>query len=393
MNERAKISLETEITILKRLNHKNIVSLQCHYVENDRIYIVMEFCKKGDLKVAIQTQKDSGVPFSEKQLLSWILDLLEAAAYLHQHHIIHRDIKPGNILLSATFSLKLTDFGVSRILGMNILYTFVLNNNIQLCFDCVDFTSELVDTVIGTRIYMAPEVMLEDGYDNRSDTWSIGVCTYEMVSFEHPFPKAGNVANVNFKYKPLRSQSCLISFIKQMLNRNKIDRSRAADLLKKVNLKRMELQSVSVFRFRERGFGWTYKGSPDEITFNVDKEIFVLGFGLFGSECSKYNVIIDLYLSNDYNSENLLGSNNTFTFKGANSQVMFKEPIKIQPFTNYTASCKIQGPSSLVGQMGQSRVTIDCPNGNKVTFQFSDSVRNNGTCVEKGQIPEIIFYA
>ena len=119
MNERAKISLETEITILKRLNHKNIVSLQCHYVENDRIYIVMEFCKKGDLKVAIKTQKDSGVPFSEKQLLSWILDLLEAAAYLHQHHIIHRDIKPGNILLSATFSLKLTDFGVSRLLGID----------------------------------------------------------------------------------------------------------------------------------------------------------------------------------------------------------------------------------------------------------------------------------
>ena len=217
MNERAKISLETEITILKRLNHKNIVSLQCHYVENDRIYIVMEFCKKGDLKVAIKTQKDSGVPFSEKQLLSWILDLLEAAAYLHQHHIIHRDIKPGNILLSATFSLKLTDFGVSRILGMNILYTFVLNNNIQLCFDCVDFTSELVDTVIGTRIYMAPEVMLEDGYNQKADTWSIGVCAYEMMSFEHPFQKAGNVLNVNFNYKPLQSQSCLVSFINQML--------------------------------------------------------------------------------------------------------------------------------------------------------------------------------
>lgn len=72
---------------------------------------------------------------------------------------------------------------------------------------------------------------------------------------------------------------------------------------------------------------------------------------------------------------------------------MFKEPIEIQPNTNYTASATLKGLDSHYGTKGMRKVTVECPGGQKVTFQFSYVAgNNNGTSVEDGQIPELIFY-
>ena len=109
--------VESEVNILKQCDHPNIVKFVEHFYDDTRIFIVMELCSNGDLKAAIAYQKQSGRPFSEEQLLSWFLDLFHGIKYLHDLHIIHRDIKPGNILLTQCGSIKISDFGLSKILG------------------------------------------------------------------------------------------------------------------------------------------------------------------------------------------------------------------------------------------------------------------------------------
>ena len=109
--------LQTEINILQDCVHENIVRYHQHFFENDKVYIVMELCPNGDLKAAIKYQKQCGEPFSQEQLLKWLHQMFKAIVYLHSKMIIHRDVKPGNILLSVTKDVKITDFNISKIQG------------------------------------------------------------------------------------------------------------------------------------------------------------------------------------------------------------------------------------------------------------------------------------
>jgi len=151
----------------------------------------------------------------------------------------------------------------------------------------------------------------------------------------------------------------------------------------------------TVCRFQQIESRWGYSGTSDKIRFIVDRRIFVVGFGLYGSihGPSEYEVTIQLIHTG---SGRLLGSNEiTFSSDGTNStfRAMFKEPLEIQPNTNYTSVSTLKGLDSHYGTKGLRKVTVDCHNGGKVTFQFSYAAgNNNGTSVEDGQIPEIIFY-
>lgn len=151
----------------------------------------------------------------------------------------------------------------------------------------------------------------------------------------------------------------------------------------------------TVNRFQQIESRWGYSGTCDRIRFIVDRRIFVVGFGLYGSihGPTEYNVNLQVIHTA---SGKVCGSNNTsFSCDGSNFtfRVMFKEPVEIHPNTSYTASATLKGPDSHYGTKGLRKVTLDCPSGGKVTFQFSYAAgNNNGTSVEDGQIPEIIFY-
>uniref|UniRef100_A0A1B6DZ41 BTB domain-containing protein n=2 Tax=Clastoptera arizonana TaxID=38151 RepID=A0A1B6DZ41_9HEMI len=151
----------------------------------------------------------------------------------------------------------------------------------------------------------------------------------------------------------------------------------------------------SVNRFLHIESRWGYSGTSDRIRFIADRRIFIVGFGLYGSIHGPTDYDVHLQVIHTA-SGNVCGSNSTsFSCDGSSYtyRVMFKEPVEILANVSYTASATLKGPDSHYGTQGQRKVVKDCPNGRKVTFQFSYAAgNNNGTSVEDGQIPEILFY-
>lgn len=154
-------------------------------------------------------------------------------------------------------------------------------------------------------------------------------------------------------------------------------------------------KELIVSRFSQVENRWGYSGTSDRIRFVTDTRIFIAGLGLYGSihGPTEYEVSLQLMQTT---SSTILGSNTTkvlcdgtkYTFR-----VMFKNAIEIQPNVSYTASVTIKGPDSHYGTKGRRKVILDCHGGRRITFQFQHSAGiNNGTSVEDGQIPEIIFY-
>ena len=148
-------------------------------------------------------------------------------------------------------------------------------------------------------------------------------------------------------------------------------------------------------RFQHVESRWGYSGTPDRIRFIVDRRIFLVGFGVYGSihGPSEYEIVIQLIHTL---SGKVCGSNETvFTSDGTMStfRVMFPDPIEVLPNTNYTAYATLKGADSHYGTKGMRRVVVECPTGDRISFQFSYAAgNNNGTSIEDGQIPELIFY-
>ncbi|OTF69985.1 hypothetical protein BLA29_000199 [Euroglyphus maynei] len=158
-------------------------------------------------------------------------------------------------------------------------------------------------------------------------------------------------------------------------------------------------EEYSVNRFQRTESRWGYSGSSDRIRFLTDRPIFVIGFGLYGSiqGQSEYEAIIEIIHTG---SDKVVASNTThFMSDGTDStfKVMFQYPVEISQNTNYTACATLKGVDSYYGTNGCRTLTVNLDKGHSgketVTFQFSYAAGcNNGTSIEDGQIPEIIFY-
>ncbi|XP_054756612.1 BTB/POZ domain-containing protein 2-like [Lytechinus pictus] len=148
-------------------------------------------------------------------------------------------------------------------------------------------------------------------------------------------------------------------------------------------------------RFLQVESRWGYSGTSDRIRFQVNRRIFVVGFGLYGSihGPADYSVNIQIIHAD---TEEMMGQNDTsFSCDGTDStfRVMFKDPIEIQPCENYVASATLKGPDSHYGTKGLRKVVHESASNGKVMFQFAYVAgNNNGTSVDDGQIPELIFY-
>merc|ERR1719389_60166 len=125
----------------------------------------MAFAEKGDLYSRIK-QARAGKPISHDQVLEWLTQGALALKYLHNKHILHRDLKSQNMFLTKEDRLKIGDFGISRVL---------------------DGTCAFAKTVIGTPYYMSPEVCSERPYSWASDIWALGCVLYELFQLRVPF--------------------------------------------------------------------------------------------------------------------------------------------------------------------------------------------------------------
>jgi serine/threonine protein kinase len=152
-----------EALVLYHLNHPNIVRVIDAIVYDGDYYIVMDFIEGGSLRDWLNREKRLPI----QDCVSIGLDIADALARAHRLKVIHRDMKPDNILLTAQGIPHLTDFGQAHVA------------------DATGLTR--AGQVIGTLNYMPPEVLGGKPADRRSDIWSLGVTMYEMISGFRPF--------------------------------------------------------------------------------------------------------------------------------------------------------------------------------------------------------------
>ncbi|KAH6612526.1 Serine/threonine-protein kinase atg1 [Boeremia exigua] len=231
LNKKLKDNLVSEISILRSLHHPHIVSLiDCHETPS-RMHIIMEFCELGDLSAFIKKRADlTNHPQTQRMIekypnppvggLNEVIvrhfakQIASALEFLRSKNYIHRDLKPQNLLLnpsslyysqSGTLErmplaadanslipalgietlpmLKIADFGFARILP----------------------TTSLAETLCGSPLYMAPEILRYEKYDAKADLWSVGTVLFEMVSARPPF-RANNHVELLRKIEERKDQ-------------------------------------------------------------------------------------------------------------------------------------------------------------------------------------------
>jgi serine/threonine-protein kinase len=142
-----------------RLNHPDIVQIY----DIDTSFIVMEFLEGRTLSVVLR----AGARFKVRRVVQIIQRVADAIDYAHRHGVVHRDVKPGNIMILEDGSIKVMDFGVARL-------------------DTSNLTA--VGTVVGSVRYMAPEQMMGERVDGRADVFSVAAVAYELLTGCAPFP-------------------------------------------------------------------------------------------------------------------------------------------------------------------------------------------------------------
>jgi serine/threonine protein kinase len=160
-----KKNIKSEIHLMKRLKHPNIVELETVVLDRiyNNVYIIMEYCPDGDF-YNFQGRK----PIQEIHVQKYMKQLMLGLKYLNENNIMHRDLKPQNILISKNGDLKLTDFGYAKVVSPN----------------------NMVQTFCGSPLYMAPEIIKakgENDYTVKADLWSVGCIFYEMVTGYPPY--------------------------------------------------------------------------------------------------------------------------------------------------------------------------------------------------------------
>ncbi|XP_030073235.1 serine/threonine-protein kinase D2 isoform X2 [Microcaecilia unicolor] len=157
--------LRNEVAILQSLRHPGIVNLECMFETPEKVFVVMEKLH-GDMLEMILSSEKGRLP--ERLTKFLITQILAALRHLHFKNIVHCDLKPENVLLASADpfpQVKLCDFGFARIIG----------------------EKSFRRSVVGTPAYLAPEVLLNQGYNRSLDMWSVGVIMYVSLSGTFPF--------------------------------------------------------------------------------------------------------------------------------------------------------------------------------------------------------------
>jgi serine/threonine-protein kinase len=160
-----------EAQAVARLNHPHIVALYDFGEENGVAYMVMELVRGEELAAYFDMTQDFHLDFTLEDAVRMSCELLDALGYAHHHGVIHRDVKPANVMLSHDLRVKLTDFGVARMAAVNADHTDA--------------------GMVGTPSFMSPEQITGQAVGPQSDLFAAGIILYQFLTSERPFRGSG----------------------------------------------------------------------------------------------------------------------------------------------------------------------------------------------------------
>ena len=180
-------SLEREINMLRKCKHENVVSLVDAKKSHNNLYIFMEYCEDGTLEDHIKNSAN----ITEEEALGMFFQIARGMQVLSVNKVIHRDLKPQNILMKNGV-VKIADFGLARrFMGNDCMRTFV-----------------------GTPSHMAPEILRGEDYTEKVDVYSAGAILYEMIYGAAPFHFDGDYSKL-LKAKDKGMRDCKVLSVSQ----------------------------------------------------------------------------------------------------------------------------------------------------------------------------------
>ncbi|XP_070545873.1 uncharacterized protein [Ptychodera flava] len=163
-----------EVNVLAMLDHPNIISYYDSFEEDGTLMIEMGYADGGTLHQYLANQQRKEL--EEKEILNMFQQMVAAIRHIHEHNILHRDLKTANIFLTKEGIVKVGDFGISKIMTSN---------------------NKGANTVLGTPYYISPEICEGKPYNEKSDIWALGCILYEMACLQKTFEGSNLPALVN----------------------------------------------------------------------------------------------------------------------------------------------------------------------------------------------------
>ena len=218
-----------ESKYLTMLSHPHIIKYYTNFTVKGKLYLIIENAENGDMKNFIDAHKKTGRPIPEDELWSIFLQCMQGLTYIHKMGVIHRDIKPGNILMDNNMTIKLGDFGTCAVKRSgedkdeNTQYKnarYGLLNDEEMQYH---------GTIIGSRGYMAKEMEQNRTYreyDQKIDVYSMGVSFYEMCFLKNP-KESLSYDNMNYSKE-------MLEIINEMMEEDKDKRKPSEYFLEKI---------------------------------------------------------------------------------------------------------------------------------------------------------------
>ena len=179
-NVKRKEQILREKMLQSLTNHKNIVRQYGNFEDQENYYLVLEYVENDSLQKKIDNHinsfKDKNIePIREDLVINIFKQIIDGLEYLHSINIMHRDIKPDNILFDKSNNIKITDFGLSALLKQS--------------WEMIHFDKNLYakKTLLGHRDFTAPEVAARQDYDFKCDIFSLGLTIFYLMTFKIPF--------------------------------------------------------------------------------------------------------------------------------------------------------------------------------------------------------------